>query len=551
MAASRFETLFNTSETYAKALENIYELKPEVSFKVVDDDYIIQHNEQAQNELKTLNSLTFEMFSNEAGVFNTNAFESKLKSINLNFTIDSRMDDKRELFDAAIKNAQAKYQNLCTGVDQFRESYMEKIEPNKSSLNQLLLNAKPNAKVNPKLVDYVKIQYFKMFESKYVSMNDHDEKFMTEHTISVNLSKLDVSQHIGQSVFVTINTGLIFSVSQKYILFVYPKENNSKECYIQPICIDGRDKGPMFLHIYINNVQENQLKDELLTMQFFSAAITLVATQGSTSLAQKDRSNPNNSIWNMNVPAIQFVSPIEKHNPIDTVPGISFNPPNAASIEMGKASFIILPRKRCMLNDTIFTVGGCMPNTPFVEPKCVTLNPNELKIVCVTSPSKRNQFTLAETKVFTFKSNIIGLNGNYADLPKYKEFMKKIKKTTTIQNGTNACEKYATSLQNEYSLTDEQKERVFKILKMINPNSLCDSNSKFKKIVTAAKSDAVLDKYFITQLLSVKPDKLSLDDTMASNEKELQHFYDEYETLNNKRKNQDLDENSNKKSKLM
>ena len=150
MAASRFETLFNTSETYAKALENIYELKPEVSFKVVDDDYIIQHNEQAQNELKTLNSLTFEMFSNEAGVFNTNAFESKLKSINLNFTIDSRMDDKRELFDAAIKNAQAKYQNLCTGVDQFRESYMEKIEPNKSSLNQLLLNAKPNAKVNPK-----------------------------------------------------------------------------------------------------------------------------------------------------------------------------------------------------------------------------------------------------------------------------------------------------------------------------------------------------------------------------------------------------------------
>ena len=362
---------------------------------------------------------------------------------------------------------------------------------------------------------------------------------------------MDVSQHIGQSVFVTINTGLIFSVSQKYILFVYPKENNSKECYIQPICIDGRDKGPMFLHIYINNVQENQLKDELLTMQFFSAAITLVATQGSTSLAQKDRSNPNNSIWNMNVPAIQFVSPIEKHNPIDTVPGISFNPPNAASIEMGKASFIILPRKRCMLNDTIFTVGGCMPNTPFVEPKCVTLNPNELKIVCVTSPSKRNQFTLAETKVFTFKSNIIGLNGNYADLPKYKEFMKKIKKTTTIQNGTNACEKYATSLQNEYSLTDEQKERVFKILKMINPNSLCDSNSKFKKIVTAAKSDAVLDKYFITQLLSVKPDKLSLDDTMAANEKELQHFYDEYETLNNKRKNQDLDENSNKKSKLM
>ena len=129
--------------------------------------------------------------------------------------------------------------------------------------------------------------------------------------------------------------------------------------------------------------------------------------------------------------------------------------------------------------------------------------------------------------------------------------MKKIKKTTTIQNGTNACEKYATSLQNEYSLTDEQKERVFKILKMINPNSLCDSNSKFKKIVTAAKSDAVLDKYFITQLLSVKPDKLSLDDTMAANEKELQHFYDEYETLNNKRKNQDLDENSNKKSKLM
>lgn len=528
MASSRFATLFKTNETYASALETIYELKPEVSFKVITNEYIDKCNEQAIGELNTLKSLEFLMFTSEDGEFNINAFESKLNSINVNFKVDKKIRDHQELFDTTIKTCLTKYEGLITNLDKFRQSYIEEIEPHKASLNQLLSNVDINLKVKEELKKKLHVEYYKVFASKYVTMDQPQETFVDEHSITLNLSEIDVSQYAGQSVFITLNTGLIFSVSSKYTLFVYSKDFTANGCYIQPICIDGRDKGPMFVHVYINSVEDGmKLSDEKLSMQFFSVSTSLIAKQGSTSLAEKDRKIPNNSIWNMNVPANQFVAHIEKHDPTEMIPAITFNPSNAAPIEISRSTFVILPRKRCMINDTILTPGGSMPKSSVVEPKCVTLRPSELKTVCITAPSKRNQFLLKEVTEFKFASQISGLNGNYADLPKYKELVKHIKKNSAVEDGIKICEKYAAQLTKDNSLTSDQEQRVLKMLMMMNPTSLCNSNPHFKKIVTAAKSDAVLDDYFITQLLSIKSDKRSLSDKKVGMESDLQELYSE------------------------
>lgn len=546
MCTANISKLFSVDERYAEILSKVWNTRADVEWNTLDDDFLAKIRDSAKQQKQRLTEhvlMHSSEYQNENGTLSDKfatditTFFPTSKPVNTipNSSVKDVIDYTIEAHNILLLE-EYKY-----SLFDFEQHFKYKIEPKKGELQEILKEIpfkEPSARMKANLT----VEYAKLSEGGHATVIQENGQY------KLRISLGD-TYHFPRNSFVHVNTRHVFSVNPNYVLIMYLESDQLPDCYVQPVTIDAKDKGPLYIHFYTR--YGGRVDDFEMRMQLFSVSRELNMRDAENTLAiqDKDMHSSATAIWNLKTTCASLAIATIVTNNQPTVTDETNNQPTATddsaehqsttsvqftnkfsltnAITSNDAPFLILPRKRAMFSFSLIAPGAYIKSLYPLEYVCA--NPLDTMLLCVTSPKKTFPLTLTLVDSFTKNSLSNGLNGNFADLPAYKDIVKNVKKLNKKIELKRSNIRFFEHFEKEFGFQNvAQKQCFLEILDLFGKPMKRDHH-RLEEFLEKAKSESSYNNLFdLKTALEFDPGRRSVSEKI---EDSYQLLYDICTTL--------------------